>query len=109
MISQPMNGKTHEEIEKQKNKAIKELKSQGYEVVNTLFDSEYYSEDLIKQRGYSNMGLYFLSQSLMEMSKCDAVYFCSGWEQARGCKIEHEVAKAYGLECLYEVRKRDNV
>ena len=25
-----------------------------------------------------------------------------GWENARGCKIEHEAAKAYGLEIIYE-------
>ena len=24
------------------------------------------------------------------------------WEDARGCKIEHDAAKAYGLEVLYE-------
>lgn len=25
-----------------------------------------------------------------------------GWENARGCRIEHEVAKAYDLEIIYE-------
>ena len=28
--------------------------------------------------------------------------FCKGWENARGCRIEHEAAKAYGLEIIYE-------
>jgi hypothetical protein len=36
------------------------------------------------------------------MSKCDAVYFCNGWENARGCKIEHDIAIAYGLLTIYE-------
>ena len=36
------------------------------------------------------------------MSKCNAVYFCKGWENARGCKIEHKTAKAYGLDMIYE-------
>lgn len=31
-----------------------------------------------------------------------AAYFCRGWEQARGCRIEHEAAKSYGLEIIYE-------
>lgn len=31
-----------------------------------------------------------------------AAYFCKGWEDARGCKIEHDAATAYGLEVLYE-------
>jgi hypothetical protein len=27
---------------------------------------------------------------------------CKGWGNARGCKIEHEVAKAYGVDIIYE-------
>lgn len=37
--------------------------------------------------------LYYLSQSLLRMGACDVVYFRKGWENARGCKIEHEVSK----------------
>ena len=36
------------------------------------------------------------------MSRCNAVYFCKGWENARGCKIEHDAAVAYGLKIIYE-------
>ena len=36
------------------------------------------------------------------MTKKQTAYFCKGWENARGCKIEHEAAKAYGLEIIYE-------
>lgn len=36
------------------------------------------------------------------MSLCHAAYFCKGWEKARGCKIEHDAAVAYGLEIIYE-------
>lgn len=38
----------------------------------------------------------------MDMAKCDAVYFCSGWENARECKIEHDAAISYGMLVLYE-------
>ena len=38
------------------------------------------------------------------MSKCHCAYFCKGWDadHVRGCKIEHDAAKAYGLEIIYE-------
>ena len=36
------------------------------------------------------------------MSLCDAAYFCKGWENARGCRLEHDAAVAYGLEIIYE-------
>ena len=31
-----------------------------------------------------------------------ALSYRKGWENARGCRIEHEAAKAYGLEIMYE-------
>lgn len=97
MISQPMNGLTDEEIIETKQRAIKYLKDNSYIVVNTYFDK--YDDSVIQDL---NIPLYYLSQSLLRMSGCDVVYFCKGWENAKGCKIEHEVAKAYGLEIIYE-------
>ena len=46
--------------------------------------------------------LCYLAKSLENMSLCHASYFCKGWENARGCRIEHDAAVAYGLEVLYE-------
>ena len=40
MISQPMAGKTEEEIKVTRDKAIKKLNELGYELVNTLFTDE---------------------------------------------------------------------
>lgn len=102
MISQPMNGITDEEIEKTRNKAIKHLERLGYKVVNTLFTDEWYSESVMKARGVENIPLCFLAKSLEYMSHCDVAYFCDGWEDARGCRIEHETAEAYGLDIIYE-------
>lgn len=102
MLSQPMAGKSWAEIITTREKAIKELKERGYEVVNTLFTDEWYSDNAMKERGVVNIPLCFLAKSLENMSKCHAVYFCHGWEQARGCQIEHAAAVAYGLEIIYE-------
>ena len=102
MISLPMAGRTQEEIVAARNKAIHVLEGYGYEVVNTLFTDEWYGADAMKLRGVVNIPLCFLAKSLEAMSKCHAVYFCKGWESARGCKIEHDAAKAYGLEIMYE-------
>ena len=102
MISQPMAGKTKEEISTTRERAVKVLKTMGYDVVNTLFTDEWYSEDSIKKRGIENRPLYFLAKSLESMSLCNAVYFCNEWESTRGCKLEHEAAIAYGLNIIYE-------
>ena len=102
MLSQPMAGKTEKEIVETRERAIAALKERGYEIVNTLFTDEWYSDEAMKERGVVQIPLCFLAKSLENMSLCHAAYFCAGWENARGCRIEHEAAKAYGFEVLYE-------
>lgn len=102
MLSQPMAGKTNEEIVSTRKKAVSVLNRMGYEVVNTLFTDEWYSKEKMEERGVVQIPLCFLAKSLENMSLCHTVYFCKGWENARGCRIEHEAAKAYGLEIIYE-------
>ena len=102
MLSQPMAGKTNEEIVATREKSIILLKEKGYEIFNTLFTDEWYSKEKMAERGVVQIPLCFLAKSLENMSLCHAAYFCKGWENARGCRIEHEAAVAYGLEILYE-------
>ena len=102
MISQPMAGKTDKEIVETRDKAIKVLTELDYEIVNTLFTDEWYSKEKMTERGVVQIPLCFLAKSLENMSLCHTVYFCKGWENARGCKIEHDAAVAYGLEIIYE-------
>lgn len=102
MLSQPMAGKSDAEIRVTRERAFDALESAGYEVVNTLFTDEWYSRENMKKRGVVQIPLCFLAKSIENMSLCHAAYFCKGWEKARGCRIEHEIAKAYGLEIIYE-------
>ncbi len=102
MLSQPMAGKTDEEIVATREKAISALKKQGYEIVNTLFTDEWYSKDNMANRGVVNRPLCFLAKSLENMSLCHAAYFCKDWQDYRGCRLEYEAAVAYGLEIIYE-------
>ena len=102
MLSQPMAGKSDEEIIATRDRAIKFLAHWGYEVVNTLFTDEWYSNENMKERGVEQIPLCLLAKSLENMSLCHALYFCKGWEVARGCKIEHDAAIAYGLVVIYE-------
>ena len=102
MISQPMAGKTEEEIVATRERAKAHLESLGYEFVNTLFTDEWYSDKAMKERGVVQIPLCFLAKSLENMSKCHVAYFCKGWSGTRGCRAEHDIAKAYGVEVIYE-------
>ena len=88
MISQPMNGKTEEKIRKERVDLVKELEKQGHEVLDTIYNDEV-------PEGY-DPAIYYLSKSIRAIGKADAIVFMKGWEQARGCRIENQVALAYG-------------
>lgn len=83
MISQPMNGLTDEEIKAVREEVIKVI-NPGWKVLNTLFDVEF------------DNPIYYLAKSIEKLAEADVVIFVPGWEKARGCKIEYEIAKAYG-------------
>lgn len=98
MISQPMRGLSAEAILEVREAAEENLKARGYTVLNTLFISE-------AKNDFANptaRAVYCLGLAIKTMSICDAVYFCNGWENARGCRSEHAVAEAYGLDIIYE-------
>ena len=87
MISQPMRGKTNEQIRKERAELVKQLEAEGHEVVDTVFENAPENEDV---------AIYMLSQSIRYIGKVDGVVFMPGWENARGCRIEYQVAIEYG-------------
>lgn len=93
MISQPMKGKTNEEIRKEREYLVKEIESNGDIVLDTIFDEAPKNVD---------EAIFYLSESIKYLAKADAVFFMKGWEKARGCKIEHEVAVEYDKQVFYE-------
>lgn len=94
-ISQPMRNKTDEEILKERELAIQEAKEQLGEDVKIIDSFFQNGEELA---GVKRSGVYWLGKSLELLSTADVAYFASGWEKARGCIIEHEVAKEYGID-----------
>lgn len=85
MISQPMRGKTNEQIRKEREELVEKLESQGHEVIDTVLDI---SEN--------KSPIYYLSKSIELLDKADGVVFMKGWQEARGCRIEHIIAYEYG-------------
>ena len=72
MLSQPMAGESEAEIIATREQVIRVFKERGYEVVNTLFTDEWYSDKAMEERGVVNIPLCFLAKSLENMSKCHA-------------------------------------
>lgn len=93
MISQPMKGKTNDKIREEREKLAAKLAEEGLQVIDTII-----KDDAPKD---TDEAIYYLAKSIEFMSKVDLVVFMKGWERARGCKIEHEVAVEYGKDIIY--------
>lgn len=93
MISQPMKGKTTEQIRIEREELVKKLTEEGYEVVDTIFTEEAPKD--------CDTAIYYLAKSIEAIGKIDGVVFMPEWENARGCKIEHQVATSYGKFIMY--------
>ena len=91
MLSQPMAGKTDDEIRAERDSLKRNLESRGFEVVDTLFELDVPP---------SEAPLRYMAKSIEAMAGCDVVVFAPGWQRARGCLVERVVASLYGLEVL---------
>ena len=93
MISQPMNGRTEQQIKEERKAIIDKFNKMHIEVIDTIFTEEAPQD--------CNVAIYYLGKSISAMKDIDALYMCDNWREARGCKIENEVAKEYGIKILY--------
>tara|TARA_Y100001938_G_C7985188_1_gene376524 strand:+ start:245 stop:694 length:450 start_codon:yes stop_codon:yes gene_type:complete len=49
-----------------------------------------------------------IESDLAIINKCDAIFFCPGWEQGKGTKIEHQFATDNNIAILYDVISAEN-
>ena len=94
-ISQPMSGKSIEDIKKVRDEAAKEVSeilSEEIEVVDSLFET--------LPKGLNS--IWYLGCAIKLLANADLAYFTRGWESYRGCKIEHTVCTEYGVKTMYQ-------
>ena len=105
-ISQPMTGKSEEEILATRQKEIEKIHqffdADGVEIniIDSYIDDatrkhfkEHVSDDI-------NWDIFWLSQSLQKLALADTIWLCDGWGHSKGCKIELECAIKYGLDVV---------
>ena len=100
-ISQKMRGKTDEEILAERKKAIEMAEKtigEPVEVIDSFFE----------KAPVNAKPLWFLGKSLELQADADVAYFAPGWEDARGCKIEHACAVEYGITVIEDNVANEN-
>lgn len=87
-ISQPMNGKSDEEILAERREAVERAEEVIGEKVEVL-------ETFYTDFSPNAKPLEFLARSISDLAKADIAFFAKGWNERRGCKIEHQCAVEY--------------
>lgn len=98
-ISQPMRGKTDEEILAERKKAIESAERNLGEPVEVI-------DSFFQNAPADARPLWFLGKSLELLSTADIAYFAKGWEDARGYRIENQCAIEYGIEVIEDYTEK---
>ena len=88
-ISQPMGGRSDDEINAERRRVI-EIARQKFGEVDVL-------ETFFSNFGPAAKPLDYLARSIEFLAKADVAIFAPGWQDSRGCRIEHQCALEYGI------------
>lgn len=90
-ISQPMRDKTNQEIAQERMRAAKDVEGRTggkVEVLDTFFQD------------FKGNPLQLLAKAIGKLAEADVAYFAHGWQDARGCRIEHMCAEEYNISII---------
>ena len=95
-VSQPMKDKTNEEIESERKQINEMLENKygvgNYEIIDSFF----------KNAPHNAKPLWFLGKSFELLADADVCVFAKGWENARGCIMEHLACENYQI-AIWEI------
>lgn len=107
-ISQPMRGKTNEEIEETRKLAFEDAKQylttiekipeENIELVDSFLKDYKVPES---DEYHIEKPIYMLGKSIQILSTADWIYMGKEWEDHTGCRIEFTVAKYYGIHIIH--------
>lgn len=106
-ISQPIRGKTEEEILKTREEIIEYAKGKygsNVEIIDSFF-SEVTKPDFCSKYEELPHPLVLLGESIKLLTDADVVIFAQGWGNARGCCVEHFCCYQYGITLDFYVPK----
>ena len=92
-ISQPMKGKTNEEIKTERKRLIAKARERYGEDIEVI-------DSFLENAPADARPLWFLGKSLELLSTADVAVFAPDWESARGCRVENHCAIVYGIEVM---------
>lgn len=118
-ISQPMNGKTDEEIKQLREHILENIRigtkvgdSGPYKCLVKVDDKEVIQKRKIQKREIiQNIDhkdaprkagrLWYLGASISKLDDADVAVFAPGWKKAKGCRVEFTACELYGIPVFF--------
>jgi hypothetical protein len=95
-ISQPMKDKSDKQILDERLAAIDKV----VEILGVKKEDIAVIDSFFQGAPHDAAPLWFLGKSIQLLSTADVAYFVKGWDEYRGCKIEHLAAAEYGIKTI---------
>lgn len=93
-ISQPMKGKSDELILEERKLIVERIKKtygEDVEILDSFFDDFNDSDS-------KRPPVVYLAKAIEVLAEADLAFFATGWTRTKGCRIEYDVARAYGIK-----------
>lgn len=99
-ISQPMHGRTIDQIKKEREEVHDDIQMVTglpvFDIIDNLQENEEYIAGQMQ-----HPRLWYLGNSIKMMGDADAIVFVPGWQDSQGCLIEFMIAKSYNLPMYF--------
>lgn len=100
-ISQPIDNLSPAEIEEARATAILEVKKMFKEELQIV------SEKPVGVVSNPSLHLIKLGESIINLSYANIAYFAEGWQEEKGCRVQHSCALLYNIPFVLTA-KEDN-
>lgn len=96
-ISVGMRGRNKDDVEKD----IRRLKKEYLKKFSLDSDIEFI--DNWNCEGPEDAGrLWYLGEAIKKLGDCDVCCFVNDWQKYKGCRVEYDVCRIYGIKILEE-------
>lgn len=92
-ISGPITGHDTKEVFRNFEAAEKDLQRQGHRTINPL---DNYIPEIPRD------WVDYMVLDIAQLMRCEAIYMLTGWENSRGARIEHNIAREMELVIIYQ-------
>ena len=75
------------------------IRTLGHEPVNP-FETPLAPPEWPEQQKYA----YYMGRDIEKLLLCDAVFFCKGWHESKGCLVESYIAETNGIRHYHDLR-----